>query len=300
MNSSNFNLSTLLVNYPISIFAKSKVSVTFHDDGSGNKFVQKKWSGQIKDYAYFSLKNEANVYKSLNKTILRVEYDIPEKFKNIRFPKFIEAEDIGNEFILKIEYVDGQIVENLSEKQRVDAYFLVSDFIDYLNQKMNKEEKNKISSRSGLSYLFLYPLLLSRALLANSDSFVDLIKGAFILVKSLNLFLGDKNLTLTHRDLHFENIMTSGSDIIILDLELSSFTYKAFEFVTTLKYTWNRKNLHKYFWKELEGRYGKNKEVMNFIKPLIVFTATHALAANNYPKMRMKDFKNFLKFGLEI
>lgn len=328
MSNKNFNQSTLLINYLASSLVEKfhkntkvkipreitgykyirtlsrnqegNTAVALYNNKNGKNVVIKIWKGRFKDYSYFALKNEAAVYQTLNETIQRLEGKIPSEFQNLRIPMLIDFIESGESLILIIEWLNAKGLKNFKEEKIIKTYFKVNNFFEYLGKNMTISEKNSISTRSALSYTLLYPLLFLKAIVSNSSSLSNIVKGGLVFVKTLPVLLSNEKISLIHRDLNFENIMISGRNIYVIDLEFCTFTYKAYEFVTTAKYTWNKKFMQKDFFKELIKSYGQKGKNMELIKLMTVIIATHALAANSYSKKWNENMRNFLEFGVNL
>jgi serine/threonine protein kinase len=303
MNKNKGNIPEIIDNYKfvklLQLEKDSDIAVALYKDKNNKKVVAKIWTGQYKNYSRLTLTNEARVYESLNKATARLKNTIPVEFKKIRIPKLIKVIDDKNSLIILVEWIEGKPSSKVDFNKRLDAYFEVNNYFEYLGNHMNAHEKAFISSRNSYSYFLLYPFLLCKAVIVNSNSFIDLIKGLIIFIKFIPTLIKSKKLSLVHRDLHFDNILINGKNIYVIDLQFCAFTYRTYELVTTLRNTWGNNKIHNYLFDKINENY-KNTATAKLIKPLIIISATHALSDYDFSRRRINDFKDYLRFGVSL
>lgn len=270
-----------------------------YKNSKGQKAIVKMWKGRIKNFAYYSLQNEITMYTIFNNIITRQGKTIPSKFKNIQIPKLIDRKEGKDFLILMTEFVEGTIVNNLSDaKFKLKVYLLVINYISYLGSKMTTLEKEYCSQRNPVQYFLLYPLLFIKALFTHPRAGVYLILAIPKFIKSLPLLFKSDRKVLTHRDLHFKNIIVSKSKVTLIDLQLCVFTDLMHEYVTTLRYRWLEDNFHKLLLSEIKRQFDNQKNFLVLFSGLGVYSATHGLSGNNFPKVKINYWIEFLKFSI--
>lgn len=282
--------------------SKDKINthlIGIYQNSKGKKALAKMWNGTFRDYDYFRLVNEANLYSILNKAISRVS---KTKFKNmheIGVPKLIAKYENDKSLLILMEYIDGKTAEDLSIEEKLDIYFQMISYLKYLGGLLTSEEKSYISTRSNLSYIFLYPILLLKAILTYPNLTKQFLKGLPLFTKSIPLILSSNESGLVSRDLHFGNILMSKNKIYLIDLEYCVFTNFFYELVITLNRVWGEDNFCIELIKSMKKEYKNNKHVETLFKGLAVIYVTHKLSANNFSKYYQDKFAEFLNFVVD-
>jgi hypothetical protein len=275
-----------------------EVSVGLYSTTGGKKVVAKIWFGHHKDYSYHSLRNEYLVYDMVNKLINRISKKLPTDLKAVHVPKLVSYTEYAFQSILLIEWIEGKTLESYSDKKVFDSYFLVSRYLDFLSNHILKSELKSISTRTGVHYIFLYPLLLIKALLSNFKSRDVILRGIPSYLKMILPLLFNKKLSLVHRDLHFKNIIVSEGKLYIIDFQLLTYTYKVYEYVSTLRYCWDKNRLKRQFYNQVLNLIPSNQ--VGFFKSMIVFFATHGLISTDYSEHVVHSFESFLLKGVGV
>lgn len=299
----------IIVKAPLHISAYSFVKVIQHEKGqdtivalykdkSGNKAVAKIWFGNYKNYSYYSLKNEYLAYVSLHKIISRTKNIIPGKFANVKIPDLLLYQESHNSLSILVEWVEGEVASNLSDKNLLVTYALVSSYLDFLTKHAKASELESISQRSGLHYLFLYPMTLVIALIKHPEYAADLLRGLVKVVTKIPRFLKSSKLSLVHRDLNFENILVNKDTIYLIDFQFLALTYKASEFVNTLRYCWDKNRLIAEVNELMIVDYIDDYSARNLFQPLSIIHATHGLIGSNFSKSIIIKIAKFLKASL--
>ena len=258
----------------------------------------KYWTGKFKNYNYNTLKNEAQI---LSVTTNLLNKNSPKKFNNIRIPKLLQVIENENSLFLITEYIKGSNIWNLPRKNQFEIYIHISEYLDYLSTKINKNHKKLISARYGYHYIILYFLLVIKAILIRPNAWRLLLKGVPIVFFNIAKILTLDTKTLVHRDLTMDNIMYAKNTYYLIDFQLSVLTYKLLDYITTLAFTWNKKGqMHIHFIKDVLNPYlGKNNNT-ELLKPLIIIAGTHKLIGTNFSSKRINDFKQFIEFGINL
>ncbi len=276
----------------------SDTAVALYKDEKGKKVVAKIWMGRIKNYSYYSIKNEYLFYKLFLNVENRIEYKKPLDLKFIKVPKLIDYLETKNQVTLIIEFIDGKDGTLVDDKKILKSYIKISKYFDFISENVLEEERNLISQRSGYSYFVVYIFSLIISIVKNYDKKIDLINGLKIVIKSLNKLLSNNKLTLVHRDLNFENIIFSNNYVYIVDFQFMVFTYKNQEFAATLRYCWDKNRLKNEIESLIVSEYKLRPEIMNLQKVFNIMHATQGLTANNFTKKTIYSICNFLRASL--
>ncbi len=264
----------------------------------GKKAFGKTVNYKYKNASYIKLKNEIEIYKLIDKVISNLTKKNKSKFNSFRIPKFIHSSESKNSLSLLVEYVEGIRADNLSSDDKFNLYIKNIDFLDNLGSSMSNSQKNTFYKRTSINYVLLYPLLLIFALIRNFESRKELLRGAFIFIKNFNLLFLQNKLVLTHRDLHFKNIIVNEKENILIDFESAVFTVPYYDVVTTLRYEWNDLEFTKLLISTIEKENILNNKFENYFKLLMIISSTHGLTANNFSKKEINQINKFLSFGL--
>ncbi len=326
MNNKSYNLLSLILNhfagYFLGLFANEKIVkapihidrysfvkviqhekgqdtiVALYKDESGKKAVAKIWFGNYKNYSYYSLKNEYLSYASLHKIITRTKRILPAGLYKVKIPNLLLYEESENYLSILIEWIEGEVGSNLSDKNLLIAYTQVSSYLDFLTKHANASELESISRRSGLHYLFLYPLTLVIAMIKHPEYAGEILRGLLKVIIKIPGFLKSSNLAIVHRDLNFENILVNNDTIYLIDFQFLTLTYKASEFVNTLRYCWDKNRLKTEIRELVATQYQDDYSVRNLFQPLSIIHATHGLIGSNFSKSIIIKIAKFLKASL--
>jgi hypothetical protein len=264
----------------------------------GEYAFAKMWIGRYKNFSYFSLKNELQMYVLLTKTQKRLKKTMPDRFKKCYIPELLEWKESGNSLIMFTEYVEGKIANDTTTDGKLKAYWLLTDYISFLGENMTNEEKSQIPHRGFWSFVFLYPLLVVAVCFAHPELIGLILQGIPVFARSLSTLAGNSNQTLIHRDLHFKNILVERTRYTLIDLQLCARTYKLYEYVTTLRYRWGEDDLHQKLLTEVREKLQTSPDFRSMFKGLGVFSATHGLTGTHFPKQKIEFWKNFLQFSI--
>ncbi len=277
---------------------KKSYQLAVYTDPNGKRAIAKMRSSKIKGYHYYSLKNEIEVYKVLNVVVSRERSELEKKFPNIKIPKLIKSEETENGLILLTEFVEGEPTIRLNPREKVVIYFSMADFLCFIGTKLTDDERSRISTRSVLDLLFLYPFLLVNSLVNYPLYSLYLLAGGVYFINSIPYLNKKRREVLTHRDLHFYNILKSGDRLALIDLQQCVFTELFQEHVTILRYYWKEDAFTSLFVSEILKRYGNDQSIFFVIRGLIVNSITHGFTDKSFPKEIVNKSVDLLKFSI--
>lgn len=272
-----------------------------YQNKKGQKAIGKMWSGDFKNFAYYSLQNEVKMYLLLNEAKERVNKNgkKTEAFKDCYIPQLLNWQETPTSLFLLLEFVEGTMANDLSTAKKLPAYWALTDYVSYLGTNLTTTEKKLIPSRSALSYCAMYPLLLCKACLTHTRAIPTLLKGVPVFIKSIPALFATKDVALIHRDLHFKNILISPKRMTLIDLQLCVQTIKLYEMVMTLRYRWKEDDLHQKLLVDVLERYKNQPNFETLFRGLAVFSATHGLTGSHFPKQKISYWIDFCRFATE-
>lgn len=225
-----------------------KTSSTYHNfqialykNKKGKRAIAKAWSGYIKDYEYFTLENEVNLYKIFTSVFVRVGKKNPSNIKNVTFPKLIDVYQDEKSLILLIEYIKGKSGLNMNTEKKYEIYYKVVEYLRFLGNNMNADEKQQVGKRSLSSMVFLYPAIVLAALCTNTGAWRKIMQSIPRFIQALPSALSSYENQLIHRDFHFDNVILNGRKIYVIDFQFSLFSLWLVDVATMLRFVWKDK-----------------------------------------------------------
>lgn len=182
---------------------------------NGDRYIIKKTAkGKSVNFEVALIIHEAFMLRFL----LKHSSKIRQKY-NIRFPLFYGLRKNQHTYCLQREYVPGKTLNNFHKTFQLEALGKYLEFLHELNLILKPADIKKLPKR-GNFYLFLMtPFYMARLS----------IKDAALFFETLNLMLTfgylwcktvrSKELQLSHRDIHFQNLLVEKGELIVLDYE---------------------------------------------------------------------------------
>ena len=231
---------------------------------------------------------------------MRRERSMPKNIAHVRIPKIVLFEESDNRIIYMTEWIPGTIAKNTSKTAAQQAFFQSCDFLQYVFRNLHKKELERLTKRSTLQLLTAFPFYLVLSLIRNRDIIPELLRAASIVFRNSPVFLMSRQYSLTHRDLHFENILIHHKYVYLIDFQFSCVSPHITDYVYTLRYCWDKSYLKNNLYTEIQrSRLQNNTDVQNF-KTLLLMHAVQGLTARNFTSRTMKHIKQYLQFGLSI
>lgn len=274
--------------------------LAIYKNNKGERVLLKMRNSGIKDYHYFSLKNEIILYAILNNALKRLGNKIPQQFKQFYIPKVLSVVDDDTSLAILMEFMEGTTAQKLNPDRKISLYLKTVDFLQFIGESLTPDEKRMISTRSPYNYISLYPLLLLKAMITYPKLAGSIIKGLPTFIASIPSMLFYSEKSLTHRDLHFKNIMLSKRKIVLIDLQQCVYTDPLHELVTTLRYSWKKDLFASLLLNAINKRYGVRKDFTKLLRGFMVNSATHGLTGSGYSKDTVNRWIDFLDYATRI
>lgn len=282
-------------------FDKVGTSRSFHlaiyKNAQGQKAMAKFWYGQFPDFAYYTFKNEAALYYLLNEAENRLSKTEKSNL-HAQIPKLLHWEENADSLIMLTEFIDGQLAQTATTKQKLKAYWQITEYLSILGNHLTDEEKRFISTRTPLSFISLYPFLLIKALVTHPKAAISLLRGIPVFLAGIPTLIQQQTFSLIHRDLHFKNVILNKKKNAVIDLQLCVYSLPLYELVTTLRYRWGEDDLHKILLNQIQTKYKKVPGFQKLFKGLGVLSATHGLTGSHFPKQKIRYWIDFLNFSI--
>ena len=215
---------------------------------SGKKAIAKAWIGKQKNFDYYSLLNEKNVYKELNNISKTKRVKIPENYKKIYIPKLIDFIQDNNKLMLLIEMVNYSRIDMLPIKRKIEIYETLISYFNFIGKVLIKKKNISLTRRSIYSFIFLFPFITIKAMVRYPKLVPILAKGfTHFMLLSYKLFK-ERDLTFIHKSLQVSNILSDGKKINIVDLQLSLISHPILELAQLIIFSWYDKRFVKEFY----------------------------------------------------
>ncbi len=247
-------------------------------------------------FAYKGLVNEVRSYIVMQKVLLRLGNDLPKDLQKVEIPEIYDLIEYRGCLYLFIEFKEGEVASSKADHEKIEAYFLVTRYLEALGKFMTNEEKKVFARRTVCHYAFLFPFLLILAIKNNPRHTTTILSGIGIFIKTLILLHKESYLTLIHRDLHFNNILINGNKVILIDFQLMAWGEILSEFATTMRYRWGIDGFENPFLLAIQNRFSNRKNFNEIFNGLMVNSATHGLIDNSFPEQTRERWLNLLKY----
>lgn len=274
---------------------KKSYLLAIYKDKNGRIYFVKMRSNKKRGYHYYSLLNEANVYKAILDTSKRIRYEKSGRNSKFRVPELIGLFEDEQMVALILEFVSGKPISSLPDKTKFDYFLEASNYINSIGKLMTSKERKILSQRSFVNLVFLSPFLLSKTIFNFPMHILDIIIGYVFFILHTPLLNKNWKFELVHRDLHFENILISRNGLIVLDLQQCLFTHPFQEFVTILRYYWQDGEFYKYLLQHLGTQQLKKNEDRLFFRALLANSAIHGLTDKSFSKRVIDSWFDLLK-----
>jgi len=244
-----------------------------YQSDSGEKAIAKIHNKKIKNKEYYWLINEIRSYRGFNYLYDKYGEEIKDKFPDICVPRMIYFKVEKNLVVVLIEFLDGDIIDNLSLVKKSEITEKILEYFYFLGKY--SKDKNLVKffiKRSNLFFLFSINIYALKAMIKNL-SFIFLITQAYLYFVSNYFCLPRLNdVQIVHRDLNPKNILfgSNKNKISIIDLGLTAYSNKFLDAVIANKYMYYCGDTSFNFYKlnfmrklSLEHKFFKNYKILS-------------------------------------
>lgn len=265
----------------------------------GKQAIAKIYSTSIKDYNYFTIRNEVRMYQLLNIAKTRSRKSLPYRLRQVILPKLIKTYETDKELVMLLDYIEAQPIKHVKADKQVEMYMLIVDYLTFLYDSLSQEEKNMIELRNGASYIKLFPLLVLKSAFTHPRLIPLLPKAILLFYKDAKYLRQTTNYSIVHRDLHFRNILYNAKNVILLDLQLCVRTFPMFEYCNSLRMLWKQNDFHAVLLQKLRKKYQDNPEQLHLFRVLSIHSAIHGLTGKQFSHYKIDCWIEFLRFNLQ-
>lgn len=271
-----------------------------YKDDSGKEAIAKQWNKSCKYIHYHWLMNEINVYKEIHR-VLDNNPQISQKYPNAHIPRLLGVLREKSRLIMLIEKIDGQSLKDLSTENQVSFFQTAIEYLALLGERVDLSAKSSLIKRSGWHMMATFLFIIILAVLNHPKRFLSIFYGGIVFVLNIFRILNSKNMTLVHRDLHPDHIITIGNHLWIIDFEISVITNPAFEIAVLRIFLWNDTEFCDQFEKgQAMESIMKDKNKFYSYKILSIYLALYNFGAiNRIPSDQVFSYLNYalgLKF----
>lgn len=271
--------------------------IALYKNPVGKTVFVKYWKGPENDFRYLTFLNEIRAYQTLSNVYKRQKNNLPAHISRVNIPKYIGVIKGLDYTALITEFVPGKMASEYSIEEKINAYLKSSQFIEFLGKKMTRSEKTKFGSRNAYHYITMYPVFLLLSMINFPEYSKYLLKGMLTFARGIAYLTKEEQLILTHRDLHFNNLLIYNSKIYVIDLQYVIFAHRINEYVTTLRYRWGMDGMEKYFVPQIAGYIQKRYAFEKIFNGMMVNSVTQGLTDKSYKGERSKRWIELLKIA---
>ncbi len=276
---------------------KTPFTFALYRSSRGTGVLAKRWVGRYKNFDYCTLLNEAHIGVLLTRVQNRTKQQLPKNLKHIATAKVLKVIASTNSLIVLFEYINGQQISQKPGLNKARWYLKAVLYLRFLDQNLQDAERKTLARRQKFQNGILYPFLLTKALITHPHEALILIKAVPFWVKYFWESRPVTRLVLTHRDLHFHNLLISGQKIYLIDFQLAVLTHPLEEYVTTCILQWHEKPTRTKLLTTIYNECQKLGLKTTDIPRLFIETATHALIGNKFSEVKLHNYLSALRFG---
>jgi serine/threonine protein kinase len=266
--------------------------IGIYKNKSGKKAIGKIWSGNLKNFTYYSLMHDAFMHQRIGKL-----HNLAAKFANlgnVTAPTLIDIKAGKSSLFVLTEYKKGIELDKYDTKTKTEIYLKILNYLNTLFKYSFLDKSIFIPSRTQLDFTLLFPFFITLAILRNPLEIFKLLKAIPYILKTLWL-LNKLPIGIVHRDLHSKNVLVNKKEIVIIDLGRIVKTFAPYEIITTLAAEWFSTEYRHNLLRMLYRLYPAH---LNIIRGLLLYFSIHALTAGNLPKRHIDRYKAMLRFGV--
>lgn len=266
---------------------------------SGKKVIAKAWIGKQKNFDYYSLLNEKNVYKELNNIYKAKRVKIPDNYKKIYIPKLVDFIQDNNKLMLLIEMVNYQRIDRLSIKRRIEIYETLISYFNFIGKVLIKKKNISLTRRSIHSFIFLLPFITTKAMV-RYPKLVPILAKSFthFMLLSYKLFK-ERDLTFIHKSLQVSNILSDGKKINIVDFQLSLIGHPILELAQLIIFSrYDKRFIKEFYNSNLMKKILQNKRSLLTYEALSIYVSHTEFAFGDI--LHIEANKSFLNHILNL
>lgn len=261
---------------------------------SGKKVIGKFWFGKIKNRGFISIIKEIKILTILHSSLLENKTRIL-----VLFPKVVST--IQNHTMIGYlqEYIEGR---KLSDVKSVKTYLKVYDdtvrFFKELSNALTVEQKDTIGNLTMVHVLLKLPLKIVQVCIKYPNQTGYFIWAYLKVIYYSKQVVNAKAQTLTHGDLHGDNVLLNDKRIFVIDVEQMRMTYAWYEYITTISSRKTPVDVSSVLSKRLNVAI-KKYNIGKYLSVLLIHNSISNLS-NSLPRKSMNRQTILLKRGFKF
>lgn len=257
------------------------------------KAIAKIWTGDVKNFDYYSLKNEIIFYQFVHSISKDYPAEMKKYFPHIHVPQLIEVNETETQLLVLIEEITLPPLKFSSSSKKVTVYEKVIQYLSYVGS-FEQVKNSGIAHRTIAQIIIIFYLASGLALVRRPQEWLRICKSIGMFTLRLPHLITDQRTTIAHRSLEDHNIFAEGKEIALIDFQLTVITHPFIEVAQLLFFSWNdeefrQKFLHSHVVSQILGDH-KNASVF---QALALYTGIHQLAEAVAPKQQVMEFLNY-------
>lgn len=278
------------------IGSKKEFTTGIYKDKSGKLVFMKSCQANSSSFAYKGLLNEVRAYIVIQKVLSRIRKRMPRDIQKVEIPELLDLIEHEGYLYLFLEFKKGALASTKTHDEKIDSYFLVTKFLEFIGKHMTSTEKKAFARRTTYQYAFLFPVLLILAIKNNPRQAKILIGGVSKFLTALVLLQRESHFSLIHRDLHFNNILINRNKVILIDFQLMVWGEILTEFATTLRYRWGIDGFENPFLLAIQNEFSDRNNFNKIFEGLLSNSVIHGLIDSSFPEQTKKRWLNLLQY----
>lgn len=182
----------------------------------GKKYVARVLFARRNTLGYMQVMHEASILEVLQS--FRKE---TEEGYTFRFPKVVDVLCGDNRIVLIKEFIEGETIESFSLEDQLDIFRKSLSFFQEITHKLKPHVRGQLPKRSNMLMVLSFPVYVFAAWTRDIFHPSMYLKSCFTFMKQIRYAdVFSSNYVLAHKDLQPRNIITSGNEIVIIDMEI--------------------------------------------------------------------------------
>lgn len=241
-----------------------------YKNGKKKVFI-KTWSGRLKNFDYFSLKNESKISKIIYKYSSSLQLE-----DQLNVPKVVAEIKNKNQYSIIFEYINGNLASTLPVSKQVEIINKVLNGLSTISTKISEIDKASIPSRSVFWHLEVFVPKLIKSKLPNKAKWQLLTAVLWSYMSLIPVSSTEKKIA--HGDLLPQNIIVNKKKIYLIDFGQTSFTIPDYD----LAYISTQPNLSSLIAKLLPHGLVMTQTYMSKLIASVSAVSTETVAMQNY------------------
>lgn len=271
----------------------------YRDQRTGKLIALKRWAGRTPDGVWLYFTNELLLNRMVSMASL---WKRPSGGGDHRVsvPRLIRFRTSNRSVSLWTEYAKGTPASRLSANEQVRLFLAATTYLETIGERIKKQKQSLLTTRTNRQLVMLYPFLLVAAMVRTPEAIPDLVRGAMRFASCVPSLLRRKTVSLIHRDLNPDNLLSTRRGVALLDLQLCVFADPFLEYSSALRFYWDDIDARQRMLAAIRHLFGRNPEFPRVRAAFCVLSSTHALTCRHFPVEMKRKFLNYLQGAIRL